>query len=436
MEGFAPGFLGAMQAQNEAAKTEVERRQLGIQLQELDMRRQKAAQDLVKENGARLETMGNALGEVIKSVGPQFQVGSELDKQLDQWKGMYANWLRMSGQDPEQASVLAEGYRALAKVPQRVQASAGTNILQVQPDGSLKTIAAVPPNPPAVIQGAQFAFPNDPERQRQFVANSTNQASASRFRAAGPYIDDNGNVIGEGVFDGQTGQTMLRVGDEMQPMPKGAKPATENSLSRNALTGEQFIKLADQAKVSEQSVRRVQEYMKTVKQRGQGFDYLADAFIGQAKTLLGQAINDPAQFAALASSGQLQGLIGRFREEVVGGGVMTEQDALRVISALGGSGALLNKEIVADFIRKLLRDKVEDYNQRLVPAYNQQIKETNRGAGFKEKQPIEIDPTLFEVGAADSGSYSTADAVKAAYQAGKLTRDQAAKILREKGWAQ
>ena len=58
----------------------------------------------------------------------------------------------------------------------------------------------------------------------------------------------------------------------------------------------------------------------------------------------------------------MQGLLGAQRLSDVGGGVMTEQDALRVISALGGDiSTLQNPEIVEAQIQRIYNERYQLY---------------------------------------------------------------------------
>ena len=62
------------------------------------------------------------------------------------------------------------------------------------------------------------------------------------------------------------------------------------------------------------------------------------------------------------AEGKFQGLIGRFRVETVGPGVMTEFDAGRIIAALGGEpGALQNKFRAAAIMKDIFESKYQLY---------------------------------------------------------------------------
>jgi len=94
------------------------------------------------------------------------------------------------------------------------------------------------------------------------------------------------------------------------------------------------------------------------------------------------------QLAQRINEGTFQSLIGANRLEVVGGGVMTEQDALRIISALGGDPANLtaNPEVITALISKIFADKYRTYNDNL-EAYNIEI-ESGGFSKYKKRDPI------------------------------------------------
>ena len=105
----------------------------------------------------------------------------------------------------------------------------------------------------------------------------------------------------------------------------------------------------------------------------------------------------PAEIKAAVARGQQQGLIGRFRIETVGGGVMTEQDALRIIMNLGGDvNAFQNKKIVAEQISKLYQDKVGAVN-RGVGVHNNAVKQIYGESGYEPVELVEYNPEDFEI---------------------------------------
>lgn len=82
------------------------------------------------------------------------------------------------------------------------------------------------------------------------------------------------------------------------------------------------------------------------------------------KTLIGKGLTDD-EIAMRVAQGHAQALIGLVREDVVGTGTMTEQDALRIISALGGEMKSIFEHPEAASARlKYMRDvRLQSYNE-------------------------------------------------------------------------
>jgi len=246
----------------------------------------------------------------------------------------------------------------------------------------------------------------DPDTLRSILKGTddakkkTGKGGKQPFSKGRTYIGAEGEFAGIGSFDKRTGETLIET-PSGQKVPlsalPGIRPVTTSGLDKNVLTQKQFQDLTRTAKTEEQSVAALKRYMGTVESTEQGLSRMADSVMATFKTLFGQEIADPQQFATAISEGQQQPLIGRFRKEIVGGGVMTEQDAIRIVAALGGNpGVLLNKQVVAKLLGDLMEEKVDVYNTVTVPAYNKQIQVRKRGdfkplkkidAEFKFKKP-------------------------------------------------
>ena len=228
------------------------------------------------------------------------------------------------------------------------------------------------------------------------VEKAENQGSR-RFQNLGAYVDkETGRFLGEAEFDTTTKARTITVDGKEQSIPDNAIPITESKLHLNAMTGQQFFDLTTEVEAADRSLKQLSQFMSDAKDTRQGWQLIADQFLGHMNTIFGNKLSDD-QFKAFASTGRLQGLLGAFRKEVVGGGVMTEQDALRVISRLGGDFDLTrNREVAAVLIREIMGVKLSQY-ELLRKHYNAQLNTTNRGA-FEPKEPIEFDESLFNVG--------------------------------------
>lgn len=199
---------------------------------------------------------------------------------------------------------------------------------------------------------------------QQSEIDKLNKVSAKGFEARGPVVRKGTNqYIGEAVFNPTTGQMMLSTpGGEIIPMPADAEPTVKSFLSRDASGASGMIKLEQAVADHEKSLGQLTDYLGGFDDRNTGFKLLADQFTTNLKTFFDTGDLSPSEFAAAYQNGQLQGLLGAQRLSVVGGGVMTEQDALRVIAALGGDiSALQNPEIVAAQIQRIYNERYQLY---------------------------------------------------------------------------
>jgi hypothetical protein len=172
------------------------------------------------------------------------------------------------------------------------------------------------------------------------------------------------------------------------------RPTTEGELSKGVLDANAFYKLQDKVFDEKMSVDKLETYLKEQKDREIGFKLLADRFVGLFKTTMGENNLTEGELKQAILDGQFQSLLGGFRIETVGPGVMTEYDAQRIISALGGEpGALQNPLLVAKVLRKVLQRKVQRVNHE-IQKYNDQI---SKGAypNFEKQAPVVFDESLF-----------------------------------------
>ncbi len=237
---------------------------------------------------------------------------------------------------------------------------------------------------------------DDGERVFPGIEKAEEQGSR-RFQNLGAYVDqETGKFVGEVTFDTRNSERTINIGGKEQPVPPSVIPITESNLHKNAMTGEQFFSLATETEDTERGLRELTRFMTDSKDTRQGWRLLADQFLGHMNTIFGNELSEE-QFKTFASTGRLQGLLGAYRKEVVGGGVMTEQDALRVIARLGGDFDLTrNRDVAAALIRELMGEKLSRYNNLLLPMFNGQLTTVDR-RGFTEKKPITMDESVFSI---------------------------------------
>jgi len=157
---------------------------------------------------------------------------------------------------------------------------------------------------------------------------------------------------------------------------------------RYTLDKKSFDKLNTELVDKEKGFLQLERYWENIKDTNIGLARLGDQISQWYKTLQGDTGLSFEELSRGVASGQLQRLIGANRIDTVGGGVMTEKDAWRVIEGLGGDVTLLqNPAIVSKQLQDMYLFKTLDYN-KAVKSYNDEIA-TGNFPSYKEKTPIE-----------------------------------------------
>lgn len=221
----------------------------------------------------------------------------------------------------------------------------------------------------------------------------------------GIYRDKSGNIIGEVNFDAATGQFFqFDTNGQRQILDmKELTPVTDATFAKTIPSIKEFGDLSEKLQTDIGSMRQLEKYMTAINNTNEGFARLADDLAASAKTLLSSYLG--ADYASLSpeelnlriSRGLQQGLIGRFRLETVGGGVMTEQDALRIIQNLGGDVNLLqNKEVVSKQIENLFQAKKSSF-ERDKKRYDIALDQVYRSQGFEDIEPYKFNEDVFKL---------------------------------------
>ena len=242
--------------------------------------------------------------------------------------------------------------------------------------------------------------PNDPvaiaKRRAELVAGGGQDQSA-KFGYPIAYVDTNGSFVGHFALNNNTAQfeRFNPATGKMEPPPEGSQPSTVSGLYRGALSGPQFQTLRENFYSTEAGLTKLSNYLSNVETAGQGLDLLSDEFSRKLTTILSSGQLSEQQMAAAKSEAELQGLLGSIRLQTLGGGVLTEQDATRLIARLGGErgglkSILANKEVVRAAIGDLYREKYNTYNRQLED-YNIQVKNFYGDQNYKPAAAIEFD---------------------------------------------
>lgn len=210
--------------------------------------------------------------------------------------------------------------------------------------------------------------------------------------------DDDGNffrelIVGDEIIYKGEGQVL----DQMEFGAKfpTARPTVASEEQRYNMNINDFFKYEKEYKEQEASLDKLQDYMGAMGGSKFGFARMAEEVNNWFSTVSSQKDITPEALAQGLAAGKFQGLIGQFRVETVGPGVMTEFDAQRIIEALGKEpGAFQNKYRAAAILKDIFESKEK--------LYQQSAKRYNLGAAsgeFKGYTPTEIrtwDKAIFD----------------------------------------
>jgi hypothetical protein len=208
-------------------------------------------------------------------------------------------------------------------------------------------------------------------------------------RQGNTYLTESGNykeiVVGDRrIFDGPTGQLSS---EEFFARYPEARMTTSGEEQRYIPDFKTFTNLNKELVTEEKSLKQILSYWENIKDSNIGIERLGDQMATWFKTLAGSQNLTTQELARSIAEGKLQGLIGANRIDTVGGGVMTEKDAWRVIARLGGDvDALQNPATVGPLLEEMFKLKVETYNED-IKGYNLGV-ESGKYEGYEKRTPI------------------------------------------------
>ncbi|WP_422023365.1 M15 family metallopeptidase [Pyruvatibacter mobilis] len=196
------------------------------------------------------------------------------------------------------------------------------------------------------------------------ILKATAPGDAIKYQRAGNMIGPDGEHLGSGRFNPYGGIEVLNLEGEWVPAPPGSREISESQ--GGPLSAKQFHDLEREVLDNERALRALHSYWESVGGMNTGLDGMADRISAKWKTLAGDALTKEELYSQLEKGGA-QALVGMIREEVVGPGVMTEQDARRVLARIGRlhdgplSDAFNNKEVIARAVSEVISEKQRSY---------------------------------------------------------------------------
>lgn len=353
-QAFGAAGQQGMQAYQQAVAEKQRKEQLAAQksMQDLQMQQmrqsmasQQEQQELARQQRERTASQRSLVMQGLQAGGatglalPRDRAGERpIETQLALAMAM--------GEDPTKALTYlseAEARKRQARREEQVIEKGDIDIAQSQEVDVPLPLFNSPVEKDGVLGTQNFRFVPEYGDKGQVIKYKEVEVGAF-VPAAGQNIEPDGRII-----DKATGRYLGRsttIGGKVKLLTDDNKiidltPDTYTKLDDNywlkQQAGEKEMgKRVREIEEQRTTIVQLNDYLETTQADGQnGYKLIANQVTGAIKSFFGEKITQ-AELNAALQSGQLNALIGRIRESVVGGGVMTEQDALRVISALGG----------------------------------------------------------------------------------------------------
>lgn len=200
--------------------------------------------------------------------------------------------------------------------------------------------------------------------------NRLAQINASNEGSAGKQPNHMGNVM---MKDGSTradlfsanGKIVDSTGQDVSSMVDFKVNNSDAAGSKGQMTYTQAAEEKSWLTNTSSTLQTMDRVSATIADQKYGAAGAAQNVSAFVKTLLGRGLSQE-QIDKAVATGDMQGLIGQTREQTVGPGVMTEQDAFRVMQALGGdiNSIGTNPEVIVERLGVMRGNLERDYNQR------------------------------------------------------------------------
>ena len=248
------------------------------------------------------------------------------------------------------------------------------------------------------------------------------------------------NEIYNAVYDTYDGKTYVntptgRVTYSDFVKDKNTSVFTAGGAQKGVMTPSGFSKTREELVQDEIGLDNLVKYMKGMEDLPSGYNKLANQFTEWWKTFVDANKDEytEQELAQRVAEGRFQGLIGLVRIETVGGGVMTEFDAQRIINRLGGDPRNIstNPEVIRQQIQDVMKNKYRRYQNNL-EEHNIAV-QSGPYSQYKPKKPITFsdddlkmfDPEFLQevpLSATKSNAvrFNSAEEAEQAYNAGQL----------------
>ncbi len=240
-----------------------------------------------------------------------------------------------------------------------------------------------------ITDGYNVAKANEREREKLDIERTKANKLGGDSRFAYIVKDPNTGKI-YNAYDTKKG-IVVDVNGTKQPfrndMFGGERNATISNVGNindQDITPNKMLKLGQEITTTENQLLNLSRYMERMDNSYVGMEKLSVQFKTMMKTIMSDYDLSPQELNQAILNGQFAGLIGQNRLEIVGGGVMTEPDALKIMVALGGDPEKIttNPMIAIEQMSNIFAQKYRTYENEL-EMYN-----INAGIGGFSNYPV------------------------------------------------
>ncbi len=187
---------------------------------------------------------------------------------------------------------------------------------------------------------------------------------AKSFQKGGSFLMEDGSVKNLSFDPTTGGYFQLENGQRTNVDISTATQISEGFYAKTIPTEASFTKNLNTIVQDQNALKKYTSYLKNIKESPQGVSRIGAELSTIFKTLKLDELSKP-ELSLKIAQGEVQALLGASRLETVGGGVMTEQDAIRVLRVIGGDvNAFQNPQVVEAAISKIFRDKLKAYETK------------------------------------------------------------------------
>jgi len=220
---------------------------------------------------------------------------------------------------------------------------------------------------------------------------SPSSSPAKSFQKGGTFLMEDGSTKNLSFDPTTGGYFQLNNGKRTDVDISTATQISEGFYAKTIPTEASFTKNLNTIVQDQNALKKYTSYLKNIKESPQGVSRIGAELSTIFKTLKLDELSKP-ELSLKIAQGEVQALLGASRLETVGGGVMTEQDAIRVLRVIGGDvNAFQNPQVVEAAISKIFRDKLKAYETK------RKIHNNNVDKAYKNYDkipPLDFDTSL------------------------------------------